>query len=277
VVVLAGGLSRRFSGDKLRARIGGRSVLCRVVDRLAPLASDLIVATSSDSRAAELAHDLPRTVRFLSDCTSRWGEGPAAAIASVREELRSGPVLFAPGDIPWIGTDALRHFVGLSEGGPGSVTTPFWPSGQSEHLVQWHRSRESLRRLPWRSRDALPTRRASEFLRSVPTSRLISIAELTANARTFSHVTFPTDLRSPSPRGRLRGIAGDVVLTGTPKRLYRKGHSAWAAGSAEESQRAFEAESRWYLEAGLPLLAEHAFADATFVAESRLGARSRNG
>jgi molybdopterin-guanine dinucleotide biosynthesis protein A len=272
VVVLAGGNSRRFQGDKLRAPLNGQSVLSHVIQRVSPLASEVLIATSSEARSVELAPELPSTVRFLFDRSDQWGNGPAAAMASARQELRNGPILFVPGDVPWIETTALRQLVTRASQRPVELASPLWQSGETEHLIQWQRSAEILSFLPWSRSSLIPRSwRASEFLRAVPRTLLVSVAALTNRPESFSHLTLPEDLQHPAARGEAGSGTSDRIVAGIPKRAYRAAQAARVQRDWVGSAREFTEESRWYAGAGLTLLARHAASDATMVLATRAG------
>jgi molybdopterin-guanine dinucleotide biosynthesis protein A len=269
--VLAGGISRRFGGDKLSASIDGRPVIDRLVARVAPIASQIVVATSSASRQATLKRALSRAVDFCLDRTERWGTGPAAAMAGALEQWGNGPVLFVPGDIPWIETRALRRFVSLASEGRSDVAAPFWAGGETENLLQWHRSHGVLRYLPWTNSAPRSSRRASEFLRAAPRTLLVPVHELSNRPGSFSHVTTRQDLESPSLRGRFDRSSVILEVAGTPKRWYRTAQTARSSRDYGSATRAFRAESRWYERNGLALLARHSSDDAAEAVRSDLG------
>jgi len=266
VVVLAGGSSRRFGSDKLAAPIGGRSALARVVASVSPLASEVFLATAGPPSPKALGASLRRSVRVLRDRPRQWGAGPASAIAAALEGLGTEPTLFVPGDIPWVETAALRKFVARSTASDADVAAPFWGSGETEHLVQWHRSRRNLRFLPWRRPHALPARRASEFLRAVPRTLLIPVRRLTDRPASFAHLTVPRDVHRPVARGDLRGSTRCRVVAGPTKASYRAAQAARSAGRPTAAAIAFADESRRYARAGFSILAWHALDDAMLIA-----------
>jgi molybdopterin-guanine dinucleotide biosynthesis protein A len=271
IVILAGGKSIRFRGDKLLAPLHGRVVLAHVVDRASPVASEVLVACPSKSREAELAPHLPSSIRFLHDRPERWGKGPAATFASVREEFGEGPLLFVPGDVPWIETRALRRFVASAARSRAEVAAPYWASGETEHLLQWQRDGSILSHLPWRPGLSMPPSwRASEFLRAVPRTLLVPMDALTGVAGSFSHVTYPADLEHPGVRGRLGRGTESRMVEGVPKASYRSAHVAQRMGDIPRAAGAFASESHWYEDAGLALLARHAEHDATHVSAGSL-------
>ncbi len=262
VVILAGGRSRRFGGDKLLASIDGTSVLCRVMERLEPLATKLWVSVNSEARAAELRPHLPDSAEFLLDRSREWGSGPGGAIGAGLERVPPSPVLFVPGDIPWIDVDAVRRFLARALVLGPEVAVPCWESGETENLIQWHRH-------PRTSADSLPPRdgvgtaiRASEFLRAVPRTLLVPIASITPHPLSFGHVTRPSDLARPSFRGQAGRSRQEQTIEGEPKTLYRAAHRLLSLGDGERARATFVLEAHWYEQARLRILASHAMRDA---------------
>jgi molybdopterin-guanine dinucleotide biosynthesis protein A len=262
VIVLAGGRSRRFRGDKLTALVEEQPALARVVARVRPLASTVTVSTSSEARRTELAGLLPPTVHFLLDRPDRWGRGPAGAIARALEEVARGPVLFVPGDMPWLETRALARFVARAEAASGDVASPFWQSGETEHLLQWHRNGETSLAFSSPSADPSSARRASVYLRAAPRTLLVPIAALSSRPVSFSHLTCPSDVERPAPRGEAGHATRARLVEGVPKRRYHEARAHLMSGRRPEAARDFAAESRWYATEGLRLLARHALMDA---------------
>jgi molybdopterin-guanine dinucleotide biosynthesis protein A len=262
VVVLAGGRSLRFGRDKLAVRVAGRPSLARVLAAVRPLARDVRVSVSSAQRRAAVRAILPPgEVEFALDRPARWGPGPAGAIAQALAESGPRPVLIVPGDMPWLETAALARLVSLAESAECDVAGPCWGSGETEHLVQWHRNASDLEHLPAVQEPRLRAR-ASEFLRAAPRTGLIPIAALTDRPVGFAHLTYASDLTRPRRRGSLRGPARLRTIAGPPKRAYRQAHAQTARGRWADAARAFRRESRWYDREGLPLLSRHALDDA---------------
>jgi len=262
VVVLAGGRSSRFGRDKLRARIDGRASLARVVARVTPIASEVIVATSSETRRRGLARLVARSTLWSVDRSDAWGPGPGGAIARTLADSDASNLLVVPGDIPWIETAALRRFIQAAEGSDVEVAVPVWGSGETEHLLQWHRGARSLDFVGDAVRGPRGTLRASEFLRAVPTTLVVPISELTRSPGTFAHLTYPRDRTEPAWRGSASRVRRRTIVEGRPKRYYFAARQARAAGDGPTAERSFRSESRWYARAELPILARHAEDDA---------------
>ena len=107
-IVLAGGRSRRFEGDKLAADLGGETVLAATIRAVAPLADLVVVAGpgTPDARGADrrpadgLAHDGP-PLAVVQDAEPF--AGPLVALANVLEDraLDLGSVaIVVGGDMP---------------------------------------------------------------------------------------------------------------------------------------------------------------------------------
>ena len=123
-IVLAGGASRRFGGDKLAATIDGRTLLERSVAAVAAVADEVIVVVApGDDRALpapEVADPGGRAtavpVRRVEDPETHGGPllGLLAALEAASEPL----AIVAGGDMPSLSEDVLRALVrALGESG----------------------------------------------------------------------------------------------------------------------------------------------------------------
>ena len=137
-VILAGGKARRLGGgDKMLRAVGGRTMLDRIVERLAPQTVALILSANGDpSRFAGIG--LP----VVAD-DPQANLGPLAGIlAALDRTATSRPdvawVVSAPGDLPFIPTDlvvrlhAARAKAGTelacaASGGRRHAATALWP------------------------------------------------------------------------------------------------------------------------------------------------------
>lgn len=266
VVVLAGGLSRRFGRDKLAVPVEGIPALTRVAQHVTPLSSRLVLSVSSESRGRELSPLVTDAFEVWLDDSSSWGEGPGGAIASALGHSSQGPLLFVPGDVPWLESASLHRFVACAERTNADVACPYWASGETEHLLQWHRSGVAGRASPHPSHSSRHGPRASDTLRSAPRTLLIPVGELTQDGSTFGHLTFPSDLDRPESRGEWGEALPLRSVEGSPKIAHREAEEAQAMGARAVAREAFLREARWYREASLPLLARHAQEDSARLA-----------
>lgn len=104
-LVLAGGSSRRFGRPKALEDVAGKTIARRVVDALAPLATEIIVSVADPAMADAIQEEVPeaRTVVDL-----RKSTGPIEGIARGVEVAHGERILVAPCDAPLLRTDLYR-------------------------------------------------------------------------------------------------------------------------------------------------------------------------
>jgi molybdopterin-guanine dinucleotide biosynthesis protein A len=108
-VVLAGGLARRMGGgDKPMRQIAGRTILQRVIDRLTPQCSGLIINANGDP-ARFAAFGLPVVADDVADYP-----GPLAGILAALDWTAANQpaakwVLSAAGDCPFLPRDLVKR------------------------------------------------------------------------------------------------------------------------------------------------------------------------
>jgi len=103
-VVLAGGSSRRFGGDKLAASLHGVPLLTSVITSLPPDWSVVVVGPE---------REVGRTVTFVRE--NPPGSGPAAALLTGVRATTGDVVLTVPGDSPGAGRVAARLLGALAD------------------------------------------------------------------------------------------------------------------------------------------------------------------
>ena len=146
-LILAGGLARRMGGgDKARIRIGGATILQRVLDRLKPQCRRIVINANGDpARFADT--DLPVIADSVPDFA-----GPLAGILAgldwaAANALDCDWLVSMPGDCPFLPKDLLArlHAARLAAGTPLACAR----SGEWRHPVVglWPVAlREDLRR-----------------------------------------------------------------------------------------------------------------------------------
>lgn len=168
-LVLAGGKSRRLGTDKRRLRVtSGRGLLEDTIDKVAPLADEVLVAIGNDAPAfADLGR--PR-VRLVED--EQPGAGPLGGIVAGLAAARSDLVLVVACDLPRLNVALLGALLGMAEG--CDLVVPRRQSGTLEMLLAVYR------------RTCLPSARARLARRRL---RLAGLAdELVAAGRVVSFV-----------------------------------------------------------------------------------------
>jgi molybdopterin-guanine dinucleotide biosynthesis protein A len=133
-VLLAGGLARRMGGgDKPMRSIAGRSVLARVIDRLAPQCDSLVLNANGDP-----ARFVPVGLPVIADDVADY-PGPLAGIlagldfiAAQRPDVRW--MLSAAGDCPFLPRDLVMrlHAARIAEGAQLAVASS---AGQAHPVI----------------------------------------------------------------------------------------------------------------------------------------------
>ncbi len=238
-------------------------MIVRVVAALSPLTPHILLAAPSD-RLEALAPTLPPGVVFLPDIPEVWGPGPGGAIRRLAASGPMTPLLIVPGDMPWITTESMERFMALASASGSDVAVPFWASGETEHLLQWHPESSSRATYGHAPEGGGRSARASELLRSSARTLLVPIGALDRSGRSFAHLTLPSDVVAPRPRGSVDPAAPIRCLVGTPKQEFREARAAELRNDLAAALRSYRREAEWYGHAGLPLLSRHAAADAAF-------------
>lgn len=117
-IVLAGGESRRFGGDKLRATIDGVSLLRRAVERLAPLCTEVIVVADRGRRVGPRVRALASVVR-----DEPPGAGPLAGLATGLSAAagRAEAALVVAADMPFVSPEAVALVLAALDGHDAAV------------------------------------------------------------------------------------------------------------------------------------------------------------
>jgi molybdopterin-guanine dinucleotide biosynthesis protein A len=111
-VIMAGGVSQRLGRNKALERIGGKTLIERVVDSLVPLTTEVLVVVGRPEQAAAL--HLPPSVRVVSD---RYpGRGSLGGIFSGVDASAEPWSLVVACDMPFLNRELLRHLIGESGG-----------------------------------------------------------------------------------------------------------------------------------------------------------------
>ena len=104
-IVLAGGRSSRFGRDKASEPFLGRTLLQHVIDRVAPLVSEVIVVRAADQRLPSI--ESPVAVRIVDD--EYPGAGPLGGIYTGLRAATAECCLALACDMPLLSAPLLRE------------------------------------------------------------------------------------------------------------------------------------------------------------------------
>ena len=118
-IVLAGGRSTRFGGDKLVAEVGGRPLLHLAIDAVATVVDEVVVVVGAAAPAPPLPDGLGLSVVVARDAVA--GRGPLAGLAAGLAAASHPFALLVGGDQPSLRTAVLRELLRRLHAGSGDV------------------------------------------------------------------------------------------------------------------------------------------------------------
>lgn len=126
-LVLAGGRSVRFGGEKAVAELDGRPLLLRAADRLRAVCARVAISVRKGTEAEALA--LKQGLPALYDAAGD-AEGPLAGVAAGlrwAEELGARSLAVTPCDAPLLPEDLFERLIECAEGGAALAETSRGP------------------------------------------------------------------------------------------------------------------------------------------------------
>jgi molybdopterin-guanine dinucleotide biosynthesis protein A len=111
-IVLAGGQGVRFGRNKVWEVVGGKRLIERVIERLAPLSSEILVVTSE--RQVASFQDNSLEARVVVDLLP--GRGPLGGIYTGLAFSKSLYNLVVASDMPFLNRELLAHMLAEAEG-----------------------------------------------------------------------------------------------------------------------------------------------------------------
>lgn len=109
-IILAGGKNLRLGRNKALEKIGGVTVIARVVNRLTPLVSQLVIVTADGKN-----HLIPiPSAKFKADIYP--GKGPLDGIYTGLSASRTELNIAVACDMPFLNTTLLKHMLELAPG-----------------------------------------------------------------------------------------------------------------------------------------------------------------
>lgn len=134
-IVLAGGRSTRFGGDKLAAKVGGRPLLHLAIDAVTGVADEVVVVVGADAPAPALPPGGQVPVVIARDAVA--GQGPLAGLAAGLAAASHPLALLVGGDQPALRPELLRellHRLTPEAGGPALDVVGLEEDGQPRPL-----------------------------------------------------------------------------------------------------------------------------------------------
>ena len=188
ILILAGGGSKRFGGEKAFFEIRGKPMIQHVFERVSKLSTEILI--SCRARREKLAEMFP-DAKVIVD---KWEEkGALTGLASALPEVRSEYVALVTCDSPKVNPHVIELLYGTAKGHDCAI--PRWPKGYTEPLQAVYKT-EKLREAvgkAWKSKK-MKLATVLEMLPDVvyiPTERF---KEVDPKLESFLNVNAPGDI-----------------------------------------------------------------------------------
>jgi molybdopterin-guanine dinucleotide biosynthesis protein A len=191
-VILAGGLSTRFSGeDKGMFLLNGKPMLNHVVDAVKGLVDEIVIVTNSQERADAYGKIVAAPTKFALDIAQ--AKGPLIGALTGFEAASGDYVLLLPFDSPLLNREVVELMLDLCVG--KSAVVPRYTDQEIEPLhAVYNRAQalEAAKEMAAEGKYDMHT--LVEKLRGVRYLSTLVIEQLDPDLKTFVNVNSPVDL-----------------------------------------------------------------------------------
>jgi molybdopterin-guanine dinucleotide biosynthesis protein A len=130
VIILAGGLSRRFGQDKCLKVLGGKPLVVHVLDRVSSVVDERLIVVGSEAQKSALSGFSGLSVGVVVD---KYGDhSPLVGALTGFESVRADRALLLPCDAAFVVPEIASLLLDLCVG--RSAVVPRWPNGYVEPL-----------------------------------------------------------------------------------------------------------------------------------------------
>ena len=231
-VILAGGRSTRFGGDKLIYKVNGKEILVRVVEAALTITKRVVLSVRSEENGERLSKltGVDYRVDEPLPCT-----GP---IRGVLSSVRERNTLLLPADLPWVTGDVLKSFLEICEGSTAQICGLLWSTGDRylDPMIAHIRSLEPLTYV--RRACRLKNVRVTDIHRAASSILMIS-AGLLVDPWRLLDVDRPEDLVRVEREWERELL---YVLPGTLGDPYRRAIEGLEGGSLGQAREMFNLE-----------------------------------
>lgn len=185
-LILAGGPSRRFGGEKALFTLNGKPMISRVVEEMSKISDELAISCRTGSRTYERMFPGVKIIQDKYD-----GKGPMVGLVSALPEISAEYVAVVPCDSPRIRSDVVKFLFERAKGHDAAV--PRWPNGYIEPLQAIYNTRRLLEAvLSLWGRGTMKLSAMLEGLRNVIFVPTDELREIDPRLETFLNVNYPS-------------------------------------------------------------------------------------
>lgn len=130
VVILAGGLSRRFGEDKCLKKLADRALIAHVLNRVSSVADEKLIVVSSEAQKSGLSGSSQLDATIVKDRYE--GHSPLVGALTGFEAVQAECALLLPCDAAFVSAEIADLLLELCAS--KSAVIPRWPNGYIEPL-----------------------------------------------------------------------------------------------------------------------------------------------
>jgi molybdopterin-guanine dinucleotide biosynthesis protein A len=130
LIILAGGLSKRFGQDKCRKELASKPLIVHVLDRVGRLANKTVVVAGTAAQRDQLTSAIGTKAQIIVDGYD--DHGPLVGALTGFESVNNGLALLLPCDAAFVSPEIAALLLDLCVGKNAAI--PRWPDGKIEPL-----------------------------------------------------------------------------------------------------------------------------------------------
>ncbi len=139
-IILAGGLSRRFIGNKSLAMLLGKPMITYVVNAVEPLVDEILVITNSEDNRKEISKILSSSVKLFLDEYNL--KSPVVGALTGLKHAKGMISLILACDAPLLSPKVVSFILESAKGYDAVI--PKWPNGYIEPLQAVYNTEKTL-------------------------------------------------------------------------------------------------------------------------------------
>jgi molybdopterin-guanine dinucleotide biosynthesis protein A len=259
-VLLAGGLSERFGGDKYLWRVEGRPLISIAASAVRGVSDRVLLLVRDTERASQLLKELPTHIdEFVTDDPSINCSGPLRGMLTALFHTEADEYLIVPGDMPWIDQESLGCFIDMCRGLNVECGGIVWGNGALSSTIQYL-TKNARRYLEVVAEIRGIYGRATDTLRSCSRILLAHVKNVASDPKKFIGVNFKEEIINPQTPP-INGAVKDNVYLEHLNPYFIDAMIAESSQKIDEALKIYRFEAEEYLSLNIYHLALHALID----------------
>ena len=140
LIILAGGLSRRFGQDKCLKELACKPLIAHVLDRVCRIVNETVVVARSEVQRDQLSRAIGTKAQIVFDRYS--DHSPLIGALTGFESVKTEHALLLPCDAAFVSTEIAALLLDLCVGKNAAI--PRWPDGKIEPLQAAYNARSAV-------------------------------------------------------------------------------------------------------------------------------------